>query len=153
MFDLSFYLIFAAVIGLSTIVIIPRNLYKKYFLYGLIFGGIGDTLLVTMIHYMGFLNYKILGVTSIFGIVSFWTPIAWTFYFMLYFYFLPARKIFLVPYVIVFIALNYSVGIVMSQSGLYETIGVYKYIQPFVYLAWCSISAWAFFKGEHRVLA
>ncbi|EHQ88325.1 hypothetical protein [Desulfosporosinus youngiae] len=150
MFDLSFYFIFAALIGLATIILIPRNLYKKYFLYGLIFGGIGDTLLITLFHLMGYLNYKNMGVTSIFGLFSFWTPISWTFYFMIFFYFLPVKKSFLVPYLLAFVALNYSVGTVMSQSGLYEVIGIYKYVQPFIYLAWCSISAWAFHKNEYK---
>ncbi|AFQ43559.1 hypothetical protein [Desulfosporosinus meridiei] len=149
MFDLSFYFIFAATIGLATIILIPRNLYKKYLLYGLIFGGIGDTLLVALFHFMGYLNYKNMGETSIFGLFSFWTPIGWTFYFMLFFYFLPVRKTFFVPYLLAFVALNYSVGMVMSQSGLYETIGIYKYIQPFVYLSWCLISVWIFHKSEH----
>lgn len=152
MFELSFYFLFAATIGLVTVIAIPRNLYKKYLLYGLMFGGIGDSLLVAIIHFLGYLNYKNLGATSLFGIFSFWTPIAWTFYFMLFFYFLPVRKVFLVFYVLVFVLLNYAVGTVMSQSGLYEVIGIYKYIQPFIYLVWCAISAWAFLKGEHKVL-
>lgn len=152
MFELSFYFMFAATIGLATIIVIPRNLYKKYLLYGLMFGGIGDSLLVAIIHFLGYLNYKNLGATSLFGVFSFWTPIAWTFYFMLFFYFLPVRKVFLGFYVLVFVLLNYGVGTVMSQSGLYEVIGIYKYIQPFIYLVWCSISAWAFLKGEHKVL-
>lgn len=152
MFELSFYFLFAATIGLATVIVIPRNLYKKYLLYGLMFGGIGDSLLVAIIHFLGYLNYKNLGATSLFGIFSFWTPIAWTFYFMLFFYFLPVRKVFLVFYVLVFVLLNYAVGTVMSQSGLYEVIGIYKYIQPFIYLVWCSISAWAFLKGENKVL-
>lgn len=152
MFELSFYLIFAVVTGLATFVIIPRNLYKKFFLYGLLFGGIGDSVLASIFHFMGLLNYKGMGVTSIFGIFSFWTPIAWTFYFMIYFYFLPVRKFFLVPYIIIFVGLNYAVGMVMAQSGLYELAEIYKYIQPVIYLIWCSISAWVFHKGEHRIL-
>lgn len=152
MFDLSFYSIFAAITGLATFILIPRNLYKKFFLYGLMFGGIGDSVLASLVHFIGFLNYKNMGVTSIFGIFSFWTPITWTFYFMIFFYFLPVRKYYLVPYVLIFVAMNYSVGMVMSQSGLYEIIGVYKYIQPFVFLAWCTISAWTFHKSEHRIL-
>ncbi|EGW37224.1 hypothetical protein [Desulfosporosinus sp. OT] len=152
MFELSFYLIFAVVTGLVTFIIIPRNLYKKFFLYGLLFGGIGDSVLASIFHFMGLLNYKNLGLTSIFGIFSFWTPVAWTFYFMIFFYFLPVRKYFLVPYILIFVALNYSVGMVMSQSGLYELVGGYKYVQPFVFLIWCSLSAWVFHKGEHRIM-
>jgi hypothetical protein len=152
MFELSFYSIFAFATGLASFIIIPKNLYKKFFLYGLLFGGIGDTAIASIFHFIGTLNYKNMGTTSIFGIFSFWTPIAWTFYYMIYLYFLPVRRSFLVPYVIIFAALNYSVGMVMSQSGLYEIIGVYKYIQPFVFLFWGSISAWAFHKGEHRIM-
>lgn len=152
MFELSFYLIFAGLTGLASLIIIPRSSYKKFFLYGLMFGGIGDSILASLVHFMGFLNYKNMGVTSLFGIFSFWTPITWTFYFMIFFYFLPVRRYYLVPYIIIFAALNYAVGIVMSQSGLYELVGRYKYIQPFVFLSWCSISAWVFHKSEHRIL-
>ncbi|MDQ7093210.1 hypothetical protein REC12_06370 [Desulfosporosinus sp. PR] len=151
MFEPSFYLIFAVVTGLASLAIIPRSLYKKFFLYGLLFGGIGDTAFASISHLMGFLSYKNMGVTSILGIFSFWTPIAWTFYFMIFFYFLPVRKFFLVSYLVIFVALNYSVGTVMSQSGLYETAKIYRYIQPLVYLAWLSISAWVFKKEEYRV--
>ena len=152
MFELSFYLIFAIALGLMSFLLIPRNLYKKYFLYGLLFGGIVDIAFVSLFHFMGFIIYKNMGATSIFGIFSFWTPITWTFYFMIYFYLLPVRKAFLVPYVLISVALNYSVGLVMSQSALYEVIGVYKYIQPFVYLMWSVITSWVFLKGEHKVV-
>ncbi|SHI21438.1 hypothetical protein [Desulfosporosinus lacus] len=152
MFELSFYLIFAVATGLASFIIIPKNLYKKFFLYGLLFGGIGDTAIASLIHSIGFINYKNMGVTNIFGIFSFWTPITWAFAYMLYFYFLPVRKYFLVPYIILFATLNYSVGIVMSQSGLLEVIGIFKYIQPLVFLVWSSISAWIFHKSEHRVM-
>lgn len=152
MFELSFYLIFAIALGLMSFLLIPRNLYKKYFLYGLLFGGIVDIALASLFHFMGFINYKNMGATNILGIFSFWTPITWTFYFMIYFYLLPVRKAFLVPYVFISVALNYSVGMVMSQSGLYEVIGVYKYIQPFIFLIWSVITAWIFLKGEHKVV-
>jgi hypothetical protein len=105
------YMYFAfAVIG-AALILIPKTQYKKFFLYGLLFGGLGDSIIALLLHLSGLIRYSNMGVTSILGIFSFWTPITWAFAFMIFFYFLPYRKSFLIPYLIIFAALNYSVGL------------------------------------------
>ena len=83
------------------------------------------------------------------NIFSLWTPITWAFVFMLFFYFLPVRKVFLVPYILIFSLLSYSVGLVMQNFGLFEYIGIQKYLAPFTFLIWYSVSAWVFLRNEY----
>jgi len=65
---------------------------------------------------------------------------------MIFFYFLPVRKAFLVPYILAFSLLNVAVGQVMTQFGLFEVIGIQKYLAPVVFVVWYSVSAWAYLR-------
>jgi hypothetical protein len=139
-----------AVIG-AALILIPKTQYKKFFLYGLLFGGLGDSIIALLLHLSGLIRYSNMGVTSVLGIFSFWTPITWAFAFMIFFYFLPFRKSFLIPYLILFVALNYSLGLVMENLGLFEYRGFYRYIAPIVFLLWYLVSALVFIRNEHNV--
>lgn len=144
-----YYPIFAIIVILGALLLIPKNSYKKYFIYGLMFGGIGDSVIAVLYNYFGLIKYKEMGPFNIMNIFSFWTPITWAFIFMLFFYFLPVRKVFLIPYILIFSLLNYSVGLVMQNIGLFEYIGIQKYLAPFTFVIWYSVSAWVFLKNEH----
>jgi hypothetical protein len=87
-----------------------------------------------------------MGVFNVFVYFSIWTPITWMFTFMIFFYFLPVRKAFLVPYILAFSLLNVAVGQVMTQFGLFEVIGIQKYLAPVVFVVWYSVSAWAYLR-------
>ncbi|AET67232.1 hypothetical protein Desor_1585 [Desulfosporosinus orientis DSM 765] len=145
-----FYPIFAIVMILGALLLIPKNLYKKFFLYGLMFGGIGDSIIASLYTIFDFIKYKEMGPFNIMNIFSLWTPITWAFAYMIFFYFLPVRKAFLVPYVLIFSLLNYSVGLVMQNFGLFEYIGIYKYFAPLTFLIWYSVSALVYLRNEHR---
>lgn len=100
----SIYFFFKAMFfGIATLVTIPKEVYKKYFIWGFVFGGIGQLIMATISNpILGLIQYKNMGVFNIFGITSFWTPIAWMFTFMLFFYFLPVHKVFLAIYILGF---------------------------------------------------
>ncbi|MEJ6950353.1 hypothetical protein [Natronospora cellulosivora (SeqCode)] len=142
------YLVFAASVGAATVILIPRENYKHFFLYGLIFGGLADAFIVVFLTELNLIQYKNMGVFNVFDYFSIWTPLTWMFVFMIFFYFLPVRKSFLIPYIIAFSVLNIATGRVMSQLGLFELIGIQKYLSPFVFLLWYSISAWAYLHIE-----
>ncbi len=144
------FLLKALFFGLATVLIIPRDVYKRYFLYGFMFGAIGDIIVATLLGpVLHLIQYKNMGVFGLFGIVSFWTPIAWMFAFMLFFYFLPMRRIFLYPYIIGFAIFGYFLGIVLQQLDLYEYIGNYLYFAPITFIIWFSISAWVYLRNGH----
>ncbi|ATW26155.1 hypothetical protein [Candidatus Formimonas warabiya] len=144
-----FFFYKALLFGLATVIVIPRNVYKRYLIYGFMFGAIGDLIVATIFGpLLHIIRYKNMGVFNIFGIVSFWTPIAWMFAFMLFFYFLPVRRIFLYPYIIGFSFFGYMVGIVLKQLGLFEYIGSYIYFAPLTFIVWFSIAAWIYLKDS-----
>lgn len=58
--------------------------------------------------------------------INFWTPLTWGLIFSLFFYLLPVRKAFLVPYILTFVALTYSVGLVMESLGAFRYIGIQR---------------------------
>ena len=151
MIDKSYYyIIIAALIGGAALVLIPKDRYKKYLLYGLLFGGLGDTIIVTLFSKIfPLFQYKNMGVFNVLGLFSIWTPITWTFVFAIYFYLLPVRKVFLVPYVLTFIGFNVAMGMVMSALGLFEYHKpYYQYLDLIDFFAWFIIAAWIYIKAE-----
>lgn len=147
--DKSYYFFFKALLfGIAAIVAIPKSLYKKYFLYGFMFGAVGNLIQVFTLGQMQLFKYEKMGVFGVFGKFSFWTPVAWMFAFMLFFYFLPVRRNFLYPYILAFAFFGFMVGTVLHNLGIYHFIGNYVYFAPFVYLAWFSLAALVFIRNE-----
>jgi len=147
MFGKSIYFFYKALLfGIAAYAVIPRTEFKRYLIYGFIFGAIGDVLMVFTLDLLGLSKYHNMGPFSIWGLISFWTPIAWMFAFMIFFYFLPVRTVFLVPYIAGFALYAYMVGLVLSELGLFEYVGAYKYYAPLVFTAWFSIAAYVYFK-------
>jgi hypothetical protein len=147
------YMAFTFLAVSTALIIIPKQLYKRFFLYGAIFGGMGDAVVVTILSkFFHLIQYKGMGYFNVFGLFSIWTPITWTFAFMVFFYLLPIRKLFLIPYLLILTFFNYSVGLVLQSMGLFEYIGIEKYLSPFIFLAWYSIAAWVYFKNEKIIL-
>ncbi len=149
-FELSYiYLIFALSVGLASYMVIPKEHLKKYFIYGLFFGGMLDTAVVILFgKVFSFFQYKNMGVFNVLNIYSFWTPITWTFVLMIFLFFLPYKRIFLYLYILSFGVFGYFVGLVMQNFDVFEYIGLYKYFAPLTFISWYSFSAWAFIKSE-----
>lgn len=150
-FDKSMiYPIFAVLVGIASIILIPKEKYKKYFIYGALFGGLGDALVVgLMSKVLHLFNYKNMGYFNVFNMFSVWTPITWAFMFSIFLYLLPVRKAFLIPYILAFVALAVGVGMTMTNFGLFAyTKPVYQYIDIAVFLSWFVITAWTFIINE-----
>ena len=154
MFDKSiFFFVKALLFGIATVVVIPKHVYKRFLLYGFIFGAIGDVIVVILLGpILHLIEYRNMGVFDIFGIISFWTPIAWMFAFMLFFYFLPVRKQFLYPYIVGFAAFGYMVGLVLQHLDMFRYLGNQIYFAPIVFILWFSIAAWVYMKNGNIVL-
>lgn len=143
------YILIAVVVSFIALVLIPKEKYKHYLLYGMIFGGIGEVMVVTLLTYIGLIKYKNMGPFNIFGLFPFWTPLTGLFLFMIFFYLLPARKGFLITYILCFTALNYGTGIIFKQFSLFEYPDIYLYIAPFISILWYSLSAFIYFRNEN----
>jgi hypothetical protein len=139
--------------GLAAIILIPKEYYKKYFIYGLFFGAILDVSMIWVLSgFFHLFQYKNMGLFNIFNLFSFWTPIAWMFTMMVFFYCLPPRKLYLLFYVPGFGLFGYMVGVVLQNFGLFEYVGTFKYFAPLIITAWFAIVAWAYIKAEKIIL-
>lgn len=149
--DAILYPIFAIGMAIAVLLIIPKHLYKKYLLYGLILGGVGEIISGTTATFLGLIRFKSLFPFSIFNIFTIWTPITWMFAFTIFLYLLPVRKAYLIPYIIGWASLNYAVGLVLSQFGLFEYRAIGKFIAPLWFAAWYILAAWIYRRTELRI--
>jgi hypothetical protein len=109
----------ALLFGIPTLIFIPRDLYKKYLIFGFALGGVVDVATIIIIgNWIGEFEY-IAGPLEAFGIPVF-VPIAFTFVWMLFFYFLPVRIEFLIPYIIGFIGFAVLLGFVQQNLGFFK---------------------------------
>lgn len=149
LFDKSMlFFIKAALIGFASILAIPREVYKKYLIYGFVFGFVPDIVVVYFLKSLNLAEYLNMGPFSINNLVSFWTPFSWMFAMAIFLYVLPVRKKFFYPYIIGAGYAAWSMGIMLENLGLFYYIGAYRYISPLVFTAWFGIVAWAYLKSE-----
>ncbi len=141
------YPIFTIIVAAAALLIIPKEHYKHYFLYGFLFGGVGQILIASLLTALNLIQYKNMGPFNVLGLTSIWTPMTWALAFTIFFFLLPRRKVFLIPYVLTFAALSYSVGLVKEAFGLFEYIGFNRYTAPINFLVWYSVSAWVYLRN------
>lgn len=142
------FLIKAIFFGLAAIIIIPKELYKKYLVYGLFLGALGDTGLALLGKYLNLWKYKNMGVFNILNFYSFWSPLAWMFVIMFFLYCLPSKRSAFYLYVVTYGVFGYFVGLILQNFGLYEYLGIFKYLAPLVLSAWFYTAALIYLKAE-----
>lgn len=126
---------------------VPKQEYKKTLLYGIVFGGIGNTLVVLLLSWLNLIEYKNMGPFKI-GPFTSWTPINWTLIFGLFFYLLPVRKLFIAAVIIAFAAFSYGVGLIFENFGVFRYIGFWRYVAPFLFLTWYSTAAYVYIRNR-----
>jgi hypothetical protein len=146
------FLIKAIFFGLAAIIIIPKELYKKYLVYRLFLGALGDTGLALLGKYLNLWKYKNMGVFNILNFYSFWSPLAWMFVIMFFLYCLPSKRSAFYLYVVTYGVFGYFVGLILQNFGLYEYLGIFKYLAPLVLSAWFYATALIYLKAEGKEL-
>jgi hypothetical protein len=144
--NLIFWPGLAILFAIPTIVFIPRKEYKKFFIFGFILGGLLDVVSIIIIgNLLGEFSY-LAGPLMVLGIPIF-IPLAFTFVWMSFFYFLPIRMEFLIPYIIGFSGFAVLIGFVE------QNLGYFKYHHGFirgasmtaiVFVLWFSFSTWVY---------
>lgn len=142
-----FYPVYLAIAFGFSLIYIPKKVYKEYLIYGLLIGGLGDILLVSLfsnlLHLMWFKNA---GIFEVLG-HHFLSPPSWTFSMMLFLYFLPRRRPFLYLYILTFTMYSFGYGLIVRNCGLYDFRPLFYYLGvPFSFLVWWSFAAWIFMK-------
>lgn len=117
--NLIFWPGLAIVFGIPTLIFIPKEQYKKFLIFGFVLGGIVDVLTIIFIGNMMGEFFYIAGPLAAFGIPVF-IPIAFTFVWMLFLYFLPVRLEFLIPYIAGFVGFAVMLGFVQQNLGYFK---------------------------------
>lgn len=142
-----FYPTFLLVTFILTLIFIPRNKYKSYFIYGFLIGGLGDVVVVTilqnLLQVMWFKNH---GIFYVLGQIAL-SPPSWTVTVMIFLNFLPARRWFLYPYIATWGLCSLGYAYVVRNVGLYDFVPwLYPIPIYFLFLGWWSFAAWLFIK-------
>lgn len=117
--NLIFWPGLAIVFGITTLIFIPREKYKKFLLFGFVLGGFIDVFTIIIIgNFLGEFAY-IAGPLEAFGI-PFFVPIAFTFVWMIFLFFLPFRIEFLIPYILGFAGFAVMLGFVEQNLGFFK---------------------------------
>lgn len=136
------YMIYTGVLAIILITLVPKKQIQKLVIYSIIFGAIVDIFAVIFLTHLldvgGYINYGPFGFMGI----PFFPPIAWSIWFILYFYFLPKRQIF--QYIYTTTAAAYSVFF----SNILVNLNLFKWnygrlFLPFlIYITWLSTVTW-----------
>ena len=148
--NLIFWPLYLLVFFLPTLIFIPRKEYKMYLLYGLIFGGMIDALTILVIgNLWGQFRYIAGPLTAL--NIPIIAPLVFTFVWMLFLYFLPRRKSFLILYILGWTGFSTLIGPVLQNLGFFQINGgLTKAITIHVvtFLAWFTFSAWYFLRDQ-----
>lgn len=136
--------IYTGIFGIILVNIVPREEIRRLFIYGLIFGGVFDIVVVGFANLIGefkYINYEPFGLMGI----HFMAPISWTVFFVIYFYLLPNNRIY--RYIYVITAIFYSVlfcQMITKMGVLQLAHGLVTSIVPFV--IWLPVATWGYCK-------
>ncbi|KUO53558.1 MAG: hypothetical protein APF76_12175 [Desulfitibacter sp. BRH_c19] len=100
------------------------------------FGGIGDVITVVLLTNLNLVKFKNMGVFSAFDYFSICTPLTWMLAFMIFFYFLPVRKVFLLPYIIGFSLLSFTIGHVKAHTKNFINISLILLVGVGIHIAY-----------------
>jgi len=136
---LIYTFLFAAIL----VAVVPRKDIRRLSIYGIMFGAIGDVLVIISGKVFGlfeYVNFHPFG----FMCIPFFAPISWTIYFMLYFYFMPHEKLF--RYIYVASAIGYSImfGNLLVNMNL-MVYHHHRFIMPLItFSLWFILITWLY---------
>lgn len=114
-----YYPIFLTLAILLTLILIPRDRYKQFFIYGFILGGLGDFVIAGLLSYLGIAWFPNAGIFQL-GRLNILSPLSWVPVTMLFLRFLPQRPLFLYGYIFTFATFGVCHGYVIQNVGLYD---------------------------------
>ncbi|KAF1083969.1 hypothetical protein SPSYN_02881 [Sporotomaculum syntrophicum] len=143
------YPVYSALLMLLVLAVVPREQIKKLSLFAIIFGAGADLVVIVVITILGVGEYINIGPFGFMGI-PFFPLLAWTAFFILYFYFFPEK----IPwsYIYVLLAAGYST----MFSNVLENLGIFRWnygnlVVPYlIYLGWFSLASWYYLKDTRE---
>ncbi|MHB9095745.1 MAG: hypothetical protein ACYC21_13850 [Eubacteriales bacterium] len=144
------YPVYTGILGSIAAIMVPRQHMRRLAALAIVFGGAFDVaailLLTKLLGVGGYLNF---GPFGFIGIPLF-PPIAWTIFFLMYFYILPDKK----PWVYIFPFISAIFSIIFSNVLL--NLGIFEWnygrlVVPFlIYISWHSSVTWAYLKTTNN---
>ncbi|WP_045575079.1 hypothetical protein [Desulfosporosinus sp. I2] len=138
------YILIAFIVVLITI---PKNDLKKYFIYGVLLGGLGDVVVVGI--FQNFLNiiwFKNAGIFNVLG-QNILSPPSWILTVMIFLSFLPQQKTFQYIYVFAFALFSVCYGYLVHNIGLFDfRPWFYPSFAYLTFLFWWSFITWIFIR-------
>jgi len=132
--------IFAAIL----VAVVPKGEIRRLSIYGIIFGGVFDVVLLIFTNLIGefrYVNYEPFGLMGI----HFLAPISWAIFYIIYFYFLPEKKMYVYIYVVTAIFYSMMFCQMITKLGVLQLAhGIYDSIFPF--LVWFPVATWGYYK-------
>ncbi|MDQ7092010.1 hypothetical protein REC12_00175 [Desulfosporosinus sp. PR] len=152
MISTFFYPTYILVAFIVVVITIPKKDFKEYFIYAMIFGGLGDIVTVglfqNLFHIIWFKNA---GIFNVLG-QNLLSPPSWILTVMIFLHFLPARRSFLCVYVLGFAAFSVAYGYLVHNVDLFDfRPWFYPYFAYVTFLAWWSVITWTFIKTSTLV--
>lgn len=138
------YLIYTVILAVVMVVVVPREKIHELAVYSVIFGALANIILIVVATHLldlgGHLNYEPFGVMG----VSFFPPIAWTVYYIMFLYFLPEKRPW--DYVFTFTATIYSVFFanVLNNLGIFYSNYDLFIVPLIIYGLWHFTVLWVY---------
>ncbi len=136
--------IYTAVFATILVSTVPKSEIRRLSIYGIIFGGVFDFVIVTIANLTGsfkYINYEAFGLMGI----HFIAPISWSIFFIMYFYFLPKKNIYIYIYTTIGIVYSMFFCQMITKLGVLKLAhGIIDSIVPFV--IWFPAATWGFLR-------
>lgn len=138
------YLIYTTIFALILLATVPKNEIQRLSIYGIIFGGMMDILMLIFGKVTGLFAWINYGPFGFMGIPIF-SNVSWAIFFIMYFYFLPKQK----PFNYIFA----GAGVLFSilYTNLVIDLGIFKsynrtWLPLIAFVGWFSIATWGHYK-------
>ncbi len=137
------YPVYTLVIALGLIALVPRKDIKRLAIYGIIFGGVSDIIVIAVAKIFSIGSHVNFGPFGMFDL-SFFPPLAWSIWFIMYLYFLPNNRILQTVYILA------AAGYAMFFSNVLLNYNVLEWHKgrifvPFLlYLVWFTLATWIY---------
>lgn len=136
--------VYTAVFAIIVAVLVPRQEIRRLSIYGIIFGGVFDAIVVGIASLLGefkYINYEPFGMMGI----HFLAPVSWTLFYIIYFYHLPTKKVYIYIYTTMGIFYSMLFCQIITKLGVLSLAhGIIDSIIPFV--PWYIIATWGYLK-------
>ena len=148
--------LYTAVFAAILVAVVPRSEIRRLAIYGMIFGGLFDVIVVEAGNLLGefrYINYEPFGLMDL----HFMAPISWTIFYILYFYFLPERNgyrylytLMGIFYSMLFCQMITKLGVLSLGHGIIDSIIPFVLWFPVVTWGYLRLTRLSVLEGENR---